>query len=193
MGKLYDEITEEHIHFIEQQNMFFVGTAAEEGTVNISPKGMDSFRVISNRQIAWLNLTGSGNESSAHVQINPRMTIMFCAFEGAPLILRLYGQARVLHRNDDDWEPLVSLFPETAGTRQVFVLDIDQTQSSCGKAVPLYEFNEQRDALKKSSERRGQKGIEQYWLHANQKSLDGFPTRIKELTGLEDNPEDNLR
>ncbi|MGI9282177.1 MAG: pyridoxamine 5'-phosphate oxidase family protein [Endozoicomonas sp.] len=186
MGKLYQEITEDQASFIEQQKMFFVGTAAEEGTVNISPKGMDSFRVISNRQIAWLNLTGSGNESSAHVQINPRMTIMFCAFEGAPLILRLYGKARVLHRNDDDWPSYISLFPETPGTRQVFVLDIDQTQSSCGTAVPFYEFQQGRDTLNKSFERRGQEGVEKYWLQANQESLDGFPTRIKELTGLEE-------
>ncbi|WP_062269385.1 pyridoxamine 5'-phosphate oxidase family protein [Endozoicomonas arenosclerae] len=187
MGKLYQEITDEQARFIEQQKMFFVGTAAEEGTVNVSPKGMDSFRVISNQQIAWLNLTGSGNESSAHVQMNPRMTIMFCSFEGAPLILRLYGKARVLHRNDSDWSSYVSLFPETAGTRQIFILDIEQTLSSCGTAVPFYEYQEDRDTLRKSFERRGQEGVEKYWLQANQESLDGFPTHIKTLTGLEEN------
>ncbi len=103
MGKQFSELSDKHIEFIAQQKIYFVATAAENGSVNLSPKGGDSLRVISPKQIAWLNLTGSGNESASHVIQNPRMTIMFCAFEGSPLILRAYGEAEVLHSQDEDW------------------------------------------------------------------------------------------
>jgi len=183
MGMQYSELTEKQAHFIKDQKIFFVGTAAGEGSVNVSPKGMDSLRIINSKKVAWLNLTGSGNETSAHVQITPRMTIMFCAFEGSPLILRLYGKARVLHKADKDWNEYLSLFPETPGSRQVFILDIDKTQSSCGMAVPLYQYQGDRDALRVSAEKKGQDGIEAYWERKNQVSLDGFPTNICELSG----------
>lgn len=100
MGKQYETLSERLIEFIEQQKIFFVGTATQDSRVNISPKGMDSLRVLNNSRVLWLNVTGSGNETAAHVQIDPRMTIMFCAFEGPPLILRLYGTAKVIHKND---------------------------------------------------------------------------------------------
>ncbi|CAM3472949.1 pyridoxamine 5'-phosphate oxidase family protein [Parendozoicomonas haliclonae] len=185
MGKLHTEITDEQQAFIERQQIFFVGTAATEGSVNISPKGIDSFRVINPNRVAWLNLTGSGNETSAHVQLNPRMTIMFCAFEGQPLILRLYGQARVLHQQDKDWQKYFDLFPDHPGTRQIFVVDIERTQNSCGKAVPLYDYVAQREGLLSFAERRGQQGIEEYWEQTNQTSLDGFPTNIVKRSGIE--------
>ncbi|MCL1078901.1 pyridoxamine 5'-phosphate oxidase family protein [Parashewanella spongiae] len=184
MGKVFESMTQQQMEFIEKQQMFFVATAATEGTVNLSPKGMDSLRIIDSNTIAWLNVTGSGNETSAHVQQNPRMTVMFCAFEGAPLILRLYGQARMLHQADGDWGKYKDLFPSLPGTRQIYLLDIDKTQSSCGMGVPLYDFVAQRDSLNRSHEKKGQKGVEAYWTKANQKSLDGFPTSIVELSGL---------
>ncbi len=184
MGKLFTEITDKQADFIEKQKMFFVGTAAEEGSVNISPKGMDYFRILNNNNVAWMNLTGSGNESSAHVQINPRMTIMFCAFEGSPLILRLYGKAKVIHQNDEEWDKLASLFPESSSSRQVFILEVENTQSSCGKGVPLYDYNSDREDLLVSAKRKGKEGIQAYWKQANQNSLDGFPTNILKLSGV---------
>jgi hypothetical protein len=138
MGKRFSELNDQHIRFIDRQKMFFVGTAAAESRVNVSPKGMDSLRVLGNNRVVWLNVTGSGNESSAHVQQNPRMTIMFCAFEGLPLILRLYGTARVIHPRDAEWAELYALFPPLPGARQIFDLSVDLVQTSCGQAVPLY-------------------------------------------------------
>lgn len=178
MGKTYSALTEQHIQFIAEQKLFFVATAADTGTVNVSPKGGDSLRVRNANEIVWLNLTGSGNESAAHVLKNPRMTIMFCAFSGAPLILRAYGQASVLHRGDKGWDELIGLFPASIGARQLFVLSIEQVQSSCGTAVPFYDYVEDRTQLAQWTERQGQEGIHAYWEKKNQKSLDGFDTEI---------------
>lgn len=186
MGMQYPEITEQHIEFIGQQKIFFVGTAADTGSVSVSPKGMDSLKVINSKLVAWLNLTGSGNETSAHVQINPRMTIMFSAFEGQPLILRLYGKARVLHQADAQWENYISLFPVTPGSRQIFILDVESTQASCGTAVPLYQYVEGRDSLNQFAAKKGPDGIKKYWKLKNQQSLDGFPTNIVKLSGIDE-------
>lgn len=185
MGKQFSELSNKHIEFIEQQQIYFVGTAADTGNVNLSPKGGDSLRVISPTKIAWLNLTGSGNESASHVIKNPRMTVMFCAFEGSPLILRTYGEAKVLHNKDAEWETYSPLFPESVAARQIFVLDINLVQSSCGMSVPYFKYAEDRDDLAKWSERQGQANIEQYWLKKNQKSIDGFDTEIVERTGID--------
>lgn len=184
MGKQFSELSDRHIAFIEQQKLYFVGTAADSGSVNLSPKGGDSLRVISPTQIAWLNLTGSGNESAAHVLNNPRMTLMFCAFEGAPLILRAYGQASVLHNKDADWEKYASLFPESVAARQIFILDINMVQSSCGMSVPYFSYEGDREDLAKWSEKQGTEGIEKYWLKKNQKSIDGFASEIANRSGL---------
>ncbi|NOH61555.1 pyridoxamine 5'-phosphate oxidase family protein [Vibrio sp. RE88] len=184
MGKQFSELSDKHIAFIEQQKLYFVGTAADSGSVNLSPKGGDSLRVISPTQIAWLNLTGSGNESAAHVLNNPRMTLMFCAFEGAPLILRAYGQASVLHNKDADWEKYASLFPESVAARQIFILDINMVQSSCGMSVPYFSYEGDREDLAKWSEKQGTEGIEKYWLKKNQKSIDGFASEIASRSGL---------
>jgi hypothetical protein len=184
MGKQFSELSDKHISFIEQQKLYFVGTAADSGSVNLSPKGGDSLRVISPTQIAWLNLTGSGNESAAHVLNNPRMTLMFCAFEGAPLILRAYGQASVLHNKDAEWKKYVSLFPESVAARQIFILDINMVQSSCGMSVPYFSYEGDREDLAKWSEKQGTEGIEKYWLKKNQKSIDGFASEIASRSGL---------
>ena len=180
MGQQYSSIPEKLIDFIQQQKLFFVGTATADSRVNISPKGMDSLRVINTNRVVWLNVTGSGNETAAHIQQSPRMTIMFAAFEGAPLILRLYGKANVIHKNDQEWDDLYRLFKDTPGARQLFDLEIDLVQSSCGMAVPFFDYKEERDQLKNWSLKKGETGIEEYWQKKNQTSIDGLSTNIVE-------------
>jgi len=158
--------------------MYFVGTAAPEGRVNVSPKGRDSLRILDDNTVIWLNLTGSGNESAAHILENDRMTIMFCSYDKAPLILRLYGKARAIHPRDAEWEAMLGKFEEKAGARQVFVLDIDMVQTSCGYAVPKFEFEADRHTLSNWAEKKGPEGIEDYWREKNTRSLDGKDTAI---------------
>jgi len=178
MAKRYTEISEKLQQFIKQQQIFFVGTAASEGRVNVSPKGMDSFRILSPNKVVWLNLTGSGNATAAHLIENDRMTIMFCAFEGNPLILRLYGYANVFHQRDLEWNNLISLFPPQIGARQIIEVNVDLVQTSCGAAVPRFEFVEEREQLKQWLEKKGPEGVRAYWKDRNQVSLDGKPTKI---------------
>ena len=183
MGQLFEALSPRHAAFIEAQKIYFVGTAAE-GTVNLSPKGGDSLRILDAHTLAWLNLTGSGNESAAHVLQNPRMTVMFCAFEGAPMILRAYGQARVLHRGDPDWETALARFPASVAARQIFLLDIERVQTSCGMSVPLFDYQGDREDLANWSARQGKEGIEAYWRKKNQLSLDGVESEILARSGL---------
>lgn len=178
MGKQFLELTDQHIEFIEQQKLFFVGTATAHSKVNVSPKGMDSLRVLDRHTVAWLNVTGSGNETAAHVQIQPRMTIMFAAFAGSPMILRLYGTAKVVHRNDADWQKYYALFQPNVGARQVFVVTLELVQTSCGMAVPFYEYVGEREQLNQWATQKGDAGLSVYWQHKNQTSLDGLPTHI---------------
>jgi len=178
MGQKFKEINQQTQAFIEKQKIFFVGTAAAEGKVNISPKGMDSLRVMDKNRVIWLNVTGSGNETAAHVKDINRMTIMFCAFEGTPLILRLYGQVRTIHPNDEEWEELSSLLPKIPGARQIFDVKVDMVQHSCGMAVPLYEYQDEREELNQWAEKKGDEGIKDYWEAKNQVSLDGKDTGI---------------
>ncbi|WP_223033325.1 pyridoxamine 5'-phosphate oxidase family protein [Hanstruepera marina] len=179
MGKQYSEIPDKQIEFIKHQKLFFVGTAANDGRVNISPKGMDTFRVINSKKIVWLNLTGSGNETAAHLLKSNRMTIMFCAFEGKPNILRLYGQARIYHNIDAEYSQYINLFPNIAGSRQIIELDVDLVQTSCGYAVPYMDFKEERNQLKVSMEKKGEDRIKTYWEEKNAQSIDGFKTEIE--------------
>ncbi|MEL6815473.1 MAG: pyridoxamine 5'-phosphate oxidase family protein [Cyanobacteria bacterium J06598_3] len=178
MAKQYPQITDQHQAFIQQQKMFFVGTAGAQGRVNVSPKGMDSLRVMGPNRVVWLSVTGSGNESAAHVAENGRMTVMFCSFEGAPTILRLYGQARAVHSRDRDWETLLGEFPPMPGVRQLFDITVDLVQTSCGMAVPLYEYAGDRDALNQWAHKKGPEGIEAYWQEKNKVSIDGKPTHL---------------
>jgi hypothetical protein len=178
MGKRFTELTEQHVRFIAQQKMFFVGTATADSRVNVSPKGMDSLRVLGSNRVVWLNVTGSGNETSAHVQQNPRMTVMFCAFEGPPLILRLYGTARVIHPRDPEWAGLFPLFPPLPGARQIFDLAVDLVQTSCGQAVPLYTYEGNRDDLNEWAIDKGEDGLLKYQKEKNQTSMDGLPTHL---------------
>jgi len=185
MAQQYDSLSEKHISFIAAQKMFFVGTATADSRVNVSPKGMDSFRVLGSNRVAWLNVTGSGNETAAHVQVLPRMTIMFCSFEGAPQILRLYGKAKAVHRSDAAWDELHAHFEPLPGTRQIFDMHVEIVQTSCGMAVPLYAYNGDRDQLRDWATKQGDAGIEKYWRDKNQLSMDGIPTGIVEKNGRE--------
>ena len=178
MAKRIDHITSELKGFIKKQKIFFVGTAAEEGRVNISPKGIDTFRVLGDNKIIWLNLTGSGNETAAHLLKNNRMTILFCAFEEKPLILRLYGKAKIYHKRDQGYDKHVNLFPKIVGSRQIIEMDVDMVQTSCGFAVPFMDFKEERTTLNTWAEKQGKDKIEKYWSDKNTQSIDGFETKI---------------
>ncbi len=178
MGKQLDSITDELLAFIVNQKIFFVGTAAEDGRVNVSPKGTDSFRVISANKIVWLNLTGSGNETAAHLLRNDRMTIMFCAFEGKPMILRLYGRSKIFHQRDPEFHGYINLFPSNTGSRQLIEMQVDLVQTSCGFAVPLMDYKEERETLNSWANKQGTEGIITYWKNKNTKSIDGFETKI---------------
>jgi len=178
MGQRFDELTDRHIKFIAEQKIFFVGTATADSRVSVSPKGMDSLRVLGKNRVAWLNVTGSGNETAAHVQLDPRMTIMFCAFAGPPLVLRLYGSAKVVHPRDAEWRELYPLFKPLPGARQIFDLSIDLVQTSCGFGVPYFAYVEERDLLTEWAAKKGDKGLQLYWEEKNQLSIDGIPTHI---------------
>jgi len=177
MAKLYTTLTTRLQSFIEKQKIFFVATAPEEGRINLSPKGMDSLRVLDNNRIAWLNVTGSGNETAAHILENPRITIMFCAFEGAPNILRLYGKAKAIYPGDSSWGTLESLFPKLPGTRQIFDITIESAQTSCGMSIPFYEYTGEREQLIDWANEKGEDGIKTYWKERNMVSIDGKPTK----------------
>ena len=167
--------------FAVQREMFFVGTAAPQGRVNISPKGLDTLRIMSDTRIVWLNLSGSGNETAAHLREANRMTLMFCAFSGEARILRVYGRARVLHPRDEGFGALAALFAEMAGTRQIFDMEIDMVQTSCGSGVPVMTFQEQRgeEELVPFYAEMGKEGVEAYWRRKNSLSIDGKPTGIE--------------
>ena len=178
MATQFPALTERHETFIAEQQMFFVATAARDGRVNVSPKGLDSFRVLGPNRVVWLNGTGSGNETAAHLLDSPRMTIMFCSFVRQPLILRLYGEARAVHPRDDDWDELAALFPPMRGARNIFVLDIDLVQKSCGYGVPLFEHVGERTLMDSWAETKGDDGLAAYWQQKNLVSLDGLPTGL---------------
>ncbi|MEL6407945.1 MAG: pyridoxamine 5'-phosphate oxidase family protein [Chloroflexota bacterium] len=186
MAAFYDHIKPDLAEWIEKQPMFFVASAPldSEGRVNLSPKGLDSFRLLSPHQVAYLDLTGSGNETSAHLKENGRMTFMFCAFEGAPRILRLYGKGQVVLPGDTSWAALASQFNLLPGTRQVIVCDVETVQTSCGFAVPLMDFVGQRDTLIKFAERKGVEGMETYRAEQNTQRIDGLPTHLATETNV---------
>lgn len=178
MGKRYTSIGSQHRAFIGAQKLFFVATAAKDGHVNLSPKGLDTLWVLDERTVVWLNGTGSGNETAAHLLDSPRMTLMFCAFEGPPLILRLYGHAETYHPRDAAWDDLIGLFPPLGGARQVFKLHVALVQTSCGFGVPLFDYGGDREQMHTWAARKGEDGIQRYWEEKNQVSLDGYPTDI---------------
>ncbi len=175
-----DRLTPKQIEFVRAQPMFFVATAGAAGRVNVSPKGMDSLRVLDPHRVAWLNLTGSGNESAAHVAENGRMTLMFMSIGEQALILRIYGTARAVHARDDDWDELITLFPPMAGSRQVFELAIDEVTSSCGSGVPVMTVEADRGSidLEPFWAAKTKEELDDYWRLKNTTSIDGYPTRL---------------
>ncbi len=178
MGQQFSDISERLRTFIEAQHVYFVGTAARDGRVNISPKGLDSLRVLGPDRVVWLNGTGSGNETAAHLLDVPRMTIMFCSFDAKPLILRLYGTARAIHAGDAEWTDLLALFPPMQGSRNIFVLDIDLVQTSCGFGVPFMDFQADRETMAQWAAKKGADGVAAYQQEKNRVSLDGLPTGL---------------
>lgn len=184
MAKFYPELTAPLQTFIAQQHLFFTATAApeslESGRINLSPKGINSFRVIDPGHVAYLDVTGSGNETSAHLQLNPRMTIMFCSLADPPLILRIYGAGRVVRPRDCDWDEMLAYFVPVAGMRQIVTLQVQSVQTSCGMGVPLYNYAGERESLVRWAEKKGEVGLRDYWAEKNQVSIDGLPTHLLE-------------
>ena len=177
MGTASESINSQLRAFIEAQQVYFVASAPLEphGHVNLSPKGMDTFRVLGPNQVAYLDLTGSGNETAAHLAQNGRATVMFCAFEGKPTILRLYGRGRAVRPGEAEWDELSPRFPALPGARQVVVVDVTRVQTSCGFGVPLMRFEGERDALVRWAESKGEEGLRVYREQKNSRSIDGLP------------------
>jgi len=178
MAKFYPALNAELRQFIARQHLFFVATAPHTGRINLSPKGMDTFRVLDDHHVAYLDLTGSGNETAAHLRENQRMTFMFCSFDADPLILRLYGQGHSIYPRDSGWPALIAQFPPRPGSRQIVVTALDSLQTSCGFGVPRYDWAGDRDTLGQWTEKKGGEGVRQYWREKNQTSIDGQPTGL---------------
>lgn len=173
-------LSEQRIDFIRAQQLFLVATAATEGTVNVSPKGMDTLRVLDDDRIVWLNLTGSGNETAAHIAANARMTLLWMSFGATPIILRVYGIASVVHPRDGAWDELAPLFPDFGGARQIFDLRIERVADSCGTGVPTMTMEADRGLveLEPFYKKMSDEQLHGYWGRKNQTSNDGLPTHI---------------
>jgi Pyridoxamine 5'-phosphate oxidase len=180
MGKFHESIQAAHQAFICKQHLFFVATAplGSDGRVNLSPKGMDSFRVLNDHKVAYMDLIGSGAETSAHILENGRITFMFCAFDGPPNILRLYGKGRSVLPDTEEWHEVASHFTIYPSTRQIIVADIDLVQTSCGYNVPLYDYTGERDIHFVWAEKQGEEGLKTYIQNKNLTSIDGLPTPL---------------
>ena len=177
MGRELERITPELTEFLEAQPLFFVATAPESTNhhVNVSPKGLDSFRVLDDHTVAYLDLHGSGIETVAHVRENGRITLMFCAFDGRPQIIRLQGRGRVILVTDPEVEPYLERLPSTPGARSVIVVDVSRISSSCGFAVPLMEFVGERTQLTDWAVKHGEDGLAEYREKKNTTSISGLP------------------
>ncbi|MEX2401142.1 MAG: pyridoxamine 5'-phosphate oxidase family protein [Rhodothermales bacterium] len=177
MGKVYDEITPDLSDWLNEQKMFFVATAplAADGLINCSPKGMDTFRVLGPREVAYLDLTGSGIETAAHLRENGRMVFMFCTFSGPPKIVRLHGEGEVVAEGHPDFEELIEHFPDYPGTRSVIRCRLNRISDSCGFGVPRYEYAGERDTLTRWAESKGKEGLADYRREHNRRSVDGLP------------------
>lgn len=178
MGKFSTSISENHTAFIQSQHLFFVSTSPlnAEGHINLSPKGLDSFRILSPTRVAYMDIVGSGNETSAHILENGRITFMFCAFDGPPNILRLYGKGYTILPGDEEWNRLSEHFTILASTRQIIVADITKVQTSCGFGIPYYNYVGERDHAQKWAAKKGADGLEEYKQEKNRVSIDGLPT-----------------
>ncbi len=180
MSKFFDHIDPELAEFIRAQPVFFVATAAPGARINLSPKGMDTFRVLDEKRVAYLDLTGSGNETAAHLLREGRITIMFCSFDANAEIARLYGRGTVIHPGDKRWAELAACFPKLPGVRQVIEIRVESAMTSCGYAVPRMREMEARDTLEKYWIKKGELAKEDYWQEHNLRSIDGLPTGMPE-------------
>jgi Pyridoxamine 5'-phosphate oxidase len=181
MAKFFEQVEPAHAAFIAQQHVFFTASAAATGRVNVSPRGADAFRVIDPNTVAYLDETGSGNETAAHLRASGRLTLMFCGFENVPMILRLYGQGRSLPRGTPEYTTLLKTAygsHEPPGARQIIRLDVDLVQTSCGYGVPLFDYRDDRPTLRRWAENKGEDGVAAYWRQKNARSLDGFETGL---------------
>jgi hypothetical protein len=182
MAQQFPEIDAKLEKFITAQRIFFTASATADSRVNVSPREIGAFRVLGPNDVAYLDRTGSGNETAAHLRADGRMTIMFCAFEGPPRILRLYGQGRVVHRDTPEFAALTAAhFPDPPpGTRQITRLAVEIVQTSCGYGVPLFDYQGDRPVLEDWARNKGPEGIEDYWREKNLVSMDGLPTGLME-------------
>jgi hypothetical protein len=178
MASFHEALDESLCEFIQSQHVFFVATAPQEGRINLSPKGMDSLRIFNDREVGYLDVTGSGNETSAHVLQNGRLTMMFCSFDRTPLILRLYGTGRILHPRDAEFDERMKSFDPISGARQIVLLSIESLQKTCGYSIPFYDYQGERDTLEKWAEKKGQEELEKYREEKNTTSIDGLPTGL---------------
>ncbi|HEU5149605.1 MAG TPA: pyridoxamine 5'-phosphate oxidase family protein [Iamia sp.] len=177
MGRTFDAIPDHLAEWMGAQPVFFVATAplAADGHVNVSPKGGDTFRVLSSTEVAYLDLTGSGAETIAHTRENGRLTVMFCSFDAKPLILRLYGRATTVRPDEPGWDDLAARFPEQPGARAVIRLAVDRVSTSCGYAVPHMELVRPRTTLDDWAARQGEDALVTYRDRKNRTSIDGLP------------------
>ena len=177
MSDTHTEIDDKLAEFIRDQHMFFVATAPSslDGHLNLSPKGLDTFSILDTRTVAYLDLTGSGIETVAHLRENGRIVVMFCAFNGAPKIVRIYGRGEVIEPGMEGFDDLRVLFPPHSGTRAVIRVNVTRVSTSCGWRVPNYEFAEDRDKLLDSADQKGPDGIAAYQQSKNRSSVDGLP------------------
>ena len=177
MGKVYDAIDDRLAAFIRRQHVFFVGTAplAADGHVNVSPKGLEALAILGPHEVAYLDLTGSGIETVSHLRENGRIVIMFCAFEGAPKILRLYGRGEVIEADDPRSADLRALFGDHIGVRSVIRVELDRISDSCGYGVPRMAYDEDRDTGARWAENKGEDGLQAYREEENAESIDGLP------------------
>ncbi|MFN8050878.1 MAG: pyridoxamine 5'-phosphate oxidase family protein [Acidimicrobiales bacterium] len=177
MGKSFDALTDEHIEWIGRQHLFFVASAPLDaaGHVNLSPKGYDTFRVVDESTVAYLDLTGSGVETIAHLRENGRLTVMFCAFEGRPRILRIYGTGTAVRADDEGFDALSARFGSPSGLRSIITLAVERVGDSCGFSVPFLEYAGERETLVQWSDRKDQSELGAYWNDRNAVSIDGLP------------------
>lgn len=179
MGKRFERIEPAHREFILAQKIFFNASAAPDGRVNVSARDAASLRLLGDDSAVYLDVTGSGNETAAHLRVSPRLTLMFCAFSGAPMVLRLYGRGRIIARNSGEYAALLAREfggVETPGARQMVWLGVELVQTSCGYNVPLFDYAGERETLRRWAEKKGPEGLEQYWREKNMVSIDGMPT-----------------
>ena len=180
MARFYTELNEHLREFISAQRIFFHATAPKQGRINLSPKGLDTFRILSDKRVGYLDLTGSECETAAHLAEDGRLTVMFCSFVGNPLIVRLYGPGEVVHIRDRAWQELKPLFPSVPGERQIIVLNIESIMTTCGFAVPLFDYRGERRELTDFACKMGDERMDNYRHERNQTSIDGLPTYLFE-------------